>query len=148
MRHPASAMLAPTPLGALNLERFPGLNNALGRYSPQSVCAVGILIGTVHATPSLKTFELLIALATSRMFARLPPGSVQPATIAGLAAPPAVPALPAAAGLAAPPGNRVSRYTHDCLPACGHLPAQVSGAPPFALLPTPAQSHHPPRFPL
>src|SRR5690242_5013993 len=35
--------------------------------------------GTVQATPSLATFELVIALATSRVLARSAPGSVQPA---------------------------------------------------------------------
>jgi hypothetical protein len=59
---------------------------------------MGILSGTVHATPSFETFELVIALATSRVFCRLPPGSVQPAATAGLVEPPAVPALPAADG--------------------------------------------------
>jgi hypothetical protein len=37
---------------------------------------MGIRSGTVHATPSFDTFELLMALATSRVFCRLPPGSV------------------------------------------------------------------------
>src|SRR5437763_10309533 len=70
-------------------------------------------IGTVHATPSFDTLELLIALATSRVFCRLPPGSVQPAATGGLAGPPAAtgglagpPAAPAplgTAGLTAPP---------------------------------------------
>ena len=36
-------------------------------------------MGTHHATPSCATFELVIGLATSRVFARLPPGSVQSA---------------------------------------------------------------------
>ena len=40
-------------------------------------------IGTHHATPSVETLELVIALATSRVLARLPPGSVQPAATAG-----------------------------------------------------------------
>jgi hypothetical protein len=57
--------------------------------------------GTHHATPSVDTFELLITLATSRVFARLPPGSVQPAATAGLDEPPgALLAVPAAACLA------------------------------------------------
>src|ERR1035438_6828535 len=56
--------------------------------------------GTHHATPSVETSELLIALATSRVFARLPPGSVQAAAAAGLGAPlGALPAWPVAAGL-------------------------------------------------
>src|ERR1700727_440201 len=45
--------------------------------------------GTHHATPSVETFELVIGLATSRVLARLPPGSVQPpgaAEAAGAAA--------------------------------------------------------------
>src|SRR6185312_9869798 len=33
--------------------------------------------GTHQATPSVETFELVIALATSRVFCRLAPGSVQ-----------------------------------------------------------------------
>ena len=49
--------------------------------------------GTHHATPSVETFELVIALATSRVFSRLPPGSVQPGATAGFAGPPG--ALPA-----------------------------------------------------
>src|SRR6266700_3015117 len=49
------------------------------------------LIGTDHATPSLATFELLIGLATSRVFARLPPGSVQAAAGLGAVPPGAVP---------------------------------------------------------
>ena len=57
--------------------------------------------GTHHATPSVATFELVIGLATSRVFARLPPGRVQPAATAGLDDPPgALPAVPAAACLA------------------------------------------------
>jgi hypothetical protein len=40
--------------------------------------------GTVHATPRRDTFELLILLATSRVFARLPPGSDQSGATAGL----------------------------------------------------------------
>ena len=55
-------------------------------------------IGTHHATPSFETFEPLIELATSRVLARLPPGSVQPAATAGLGEPTGVlPAWPAAA---------------------------------------------------
>jgi hypothetical protein len=39
-------------------------------------------MGTVHATPSLATFALVIPLATSRVLARLPSGSVHPAATA------------------------------------------------------------------
>jgi hypothetical protein len=42
--------------------------------------------GTHHATPNVETFELVIGLATSRVLARLPPGSVQPAETAEAAA--------------------------------------------------------------
>ncbi|HEY1320306.1 MAG TPA: hypothetical protein VGF32_08660, partial [Streptosporangiaceae bacterium] len=45
--------------------------------------------------------ELSIALATSRVFCRSPPGSVHPAATAGLAGPPAAPAEPPA--VAEPP---------------------------------------------
>ena len=38
-----------------------------------------IVSGTVHATPSLETSALVIALATYRVFARSAPGRVQPA---------------------------------------------------------------------
>jgi hypothetical protein len=38
------------------------------------VWAVGIVSGTVHATPSFETFVLVIALATSLVFARSAPG--------------------------------------------------------------------------
>jgi hypothetical protein len=41
--------------------------------------------GTHHATPSVETLELVIGLATSRVLARLPPGSVQPSVAAGAA---------------------------------------------------------------
>ena len=41
--------------------------------------AVDIVSGTVHATPSLETLLLVIALATSRVFAMSAPGCVQPA---------------------------------------------------------------------
>src|SRR5215467_2601065 len=55
--------------------------------------------GTHHATPSCATSEALIGPATSRVFARLAPGSVQAAAAAGLREPPgAVLAAPAAAG--------------------------------------------------
>src|SRR5215472_121870 len=55
--------------------------------------------GTHHATPSCATFEALIGPATSRVFARLAPGSVQAAAAAGLRDPPgAVLAAAAAAG--------------------------------------------------
>src|ERR1700722_16947230 len=57
--------------------------------------------GTHHATPSLVTSELVIGLATSRVFCRLPPGSVQAAATAGLPeAPGALLAWPVAACLA------------------------------------------------
>src|SRR5215469_7337615 len=53
--------------------------------------------GTHHATPSCATFEVLIELATSRVFARLAPGSAQAAAAAGLREPPgALFVLPAA----------------------------------------------------
>ena len=52
-------------------------------YAP-SVCAMGIRSGTVHATPRRDTFEAVSLLATSRVFARLPPGSDHPAATAGL----------------------------------------------------------------
>ena len=42
--------------------------------------------GTVHATPSFETSALVIALATSLVFARLAPGCVQPAAGRPLAA--------------------------------------------------------------
>src|SRR5271169_2606850 len=42
-------------------------------------------IGTHQATPSWATLEAVIALATSRVLARLPPGSVQAAATPGLA---------------------------------------------------------------
>ena len=67
-------------------------------------------MGTHHATPSCETSELVIGLATSLVFCRLPPGSVQPAAApvaadwTGLAEQPAVLELlpqPAAARLAA-----------------------------------------------
>jgi hypothetical protein len=41
---------------------------------------VGIVSGTVHATPSLESSALVIALATSRVIAMSAPGCVQPAT--------------------------------------------------------------------
>ena len=41
--------------------------------------AVGIVSGKVHATPSLETFALVIALATSRVLAMSASGRVQPA---------------------------------------------------------------------
>jgi hypothetical protein len=56
-------------------------------------------IGTHHATPSFEAFELLIALATSLVFARLPPGGVQPAATTGLGELLAGLALPATARL-------------------------------------------------
>jgi len=40
---------------------------------------VEIVSGTVHATPSLATFALVIALVTSRVAARSASGRVQPA---------------------------------------------------------------------
>jgi hypothetical protein len=43
------------------------------------VRAVDIVSGTVHATPSSETFMLVIALATSRVFAKSASGRVQPA---------------------------------------------------------------------
>ena len=52
-------------------------------------------IGTPHAIASFETFELLIGLATSRVFCRLPPGSVQPAATTGSGEPLARLALPA-----------------------------------------------------
>src|SRR5260370_42450661 len=51
-------------------------------------------IGTHHATPSLETLELVIGLATSRVFSRLAPGSVQPAATPGLGELVAVGAMP------------------------------------------------------
>jgi hypothetical protein len=45
----------------------------------------------------------VIALATSRVFARSPPGSAQPAAATGVSEAAAVPALPPADGLAEPP---------------------------------------------
>src|SRR5260370_38942251 len=60
-----------------------------------------MLSGTVHATPSCDTFELVIALWTSLVFCRSPPGRDQPwAAVffaAGLAAVPA-PAAAVTAG--------------------------------------------------
>src|SRR5262249_25917212 len=53
--------------------------------------------GTHHATPSLETFELVIGLATSRVFCRSAPGSVQPAATAGSGELLAVPGGPPAA---------------------------------------------------
>ena len=43
------------------------------------MCERLVCSGTVQATPSFATFELVIALATSRVLARSAPGSVQPA---------------------------------------------------------------------
>jgi hypothetical protein len=40
-----------------------------------AVWAVEIVSGTLHATPRLETSALVIALATSRVLARLAPGS-------------------------------------------------------------------------
>jgi hypothetical protein len=57
--------------------------------------------GTVHATPSLETFVLVIALATSRVLARSASGCVQPAAgrpVAAGAFPVTTSAAPAAAG--------------------------------------------------
>src|SRR5258708_1274078 len=48
--------------------------------------------------PSFDTFALVMALATSRVFCRLPPGSVQPAAAAALGE---LPALPVPGPLAA-----------------------------------------------
>jgi hypothetical protein len=47
---------------------------------------VFIVSGTVHATPSLETFALVIALATYRVLARFASGAVQPAAGAPVAA--------------------------------------------------------------
>ena len=104
--------------------------------------------GTHHATPSLVTSELVIGLATSRVFCRLPPGSVQAAATAGLRrAARRAPTWPAAACLAKQlatlelallhaaadgqarghrqgytghcgPPRYATRYTHDYLPLC------------------------------
>src|SRR5579862_2918811 len=75
---------------------------------------MGIRSGTVHATPSLDTFELLIGLATSRVFCWLPPGSAQPAATAGLALPvgAGAPDLPVAPSPlpAGEPGGQASAF--------------------------------------
>ncbi len=67
--------------------------------------------GTHHATPSCATFELAIGLATSRVFARLPPGSVQSAAAPGAADWTAFDKQPAAAGRPALPQPLTARPT-------------------------------------
>src|SRR6516165_4084201 len=89
---------------------------------------MGIWSGTVHATPSLDTFELLIALATSRVFCRLPPGSVQAGATAAFVAAPgcaALPAPPAPTGVWALAAAASSRAQAD------------APEPPLLLLPQP-----------
>ena len=81
------------------------VNHAVHHHRRGRVSAVGVRCGyprsgTVHATPSFDTFELLIGLATSRVFCWLPPGSVQPAATAGSA-------LPVGAGPPDPPAAPV-----------------------------------------
>src|SRR6266566_10130770 len=77
------------------------------------------LTGTVHATPSLATFELLIGPATSRVFARLPPGSVQAAAGPDAVAPGAMPGGFTWAGAvgAGPLGGAVGAVTLCAVPA-------------------------------
>ena len=55
------------------------------------------------------TFELVIGLATSRVFARLPPGSVQSAAAPGAADWTPFDKQPAAAGMLAPPQPPTAR---------------------------------------
>src|SRR6202035_1445363 len=66
--------------------------------------------GTHHATPSWVTSELVIGLATSRVFCRLPPGSVQAAATAGFPGAPS-----AAAPRAAAPGVPLTWPAAACL---------------------------------
>jgi hypothetical protein len=58
------------------------------------------------STGSVVTFELVIGLATSRLFARLPPGSVQSAVAPGAADWTLFDKQLAAAGLPTPPHRR------------------------------------------
>src|SRR5271166_7094893 len=81
-------------------------------------------IGTHHATPSVETFDLVIALTTSRVFARSTPGSVQPAAAPGAAGctpldkQPAVAELPV---LPQPPTARPAATTRVTLATAGRL---------------------------
>ena len=84
--------------------------------------------GTHHATPSCATFELVIALATSRVFARSPPGSVQsaaaPAVASGAADWTPFDKQPTAAGwpaLPQPPAARAAATTRVTLATAGRL---------------------------
>src|ERR1017187_1141613 len=67
---------------------------------PAALAAPVDSTGTHHATPSVETSELVITLATSRVFCRLPPGSVQPAAATGSGEPAGGLGWPAAADLA------------------------------------------------
>ena len=81
-------------------------------------------IGTHHATPSVETFEPVIELATSRVFCRLPPGSVQPAAAPDAAGWTPVEAQPAVLGLLVlpqPPTARPAATTRVTLATAGRL---------------------------
>src|SRR5208282_4207899 len=91
---------------------------------PAALAAPVDSIGTHHATPSVETLELVIGLATSRVFCRLPPGSVQPAAAPGAAGwtpldkQPAVAELPV---LPQPPTARPAATTRVTLAIAGRL---------------------------
>src|SRR5579872_2068618 len=91
--------------------------------------------GTVHATPSLATSALVIALATSRVFARSAPGCVQAAAAWPVAAGPVpVTAAPRLEGhvsalgllrllLEQPPAIRPAATTRAAPATAGRQPA-------------------------
>jgi hypothetical protein len=91
---------------------------------------VDIVSGTVHATPSRETSELVIALATSRVFARSAPGCVHPA--AGWPVPAGAVPVTAVPGLlehAVVPGLVPLRGLVP-LPGLGPLPEQPAAITP------------------
>src|ERR1700722_16928232 len=67
-----------TPLTTTGVVAMPSVNPAFASMPVDST-------GTHQATPSFATLALLIGLVTSRVLARLAPGSVHPAATAGFA---------------------------------------------------------------
>src|ERR1700689_815716 len=80
-----------TPLTTTGVVAMPSVNPAFASMPVDST-------GTHQATPSFATLALLIGLVTSRVLARLAPGSVHPAATAGFAD--VLGALPVLAGAA------------------------------------------------
>lgn len=96
-----------------------------------SVRVTGIRSGTVQATPRREIFALVMPLATSRVFARLPPGSDHPAATAG---------FPRTAGAGAPEPVAVPA-DEPVEQANGFAVEDVPHPPTAAIAPTAKQMH-------